>query len=223
VGFALAGHPVPAGLEDAVVLAEGPRVLAAFSLDERPRTGAAAALAELAHAGIAVEIASGDSPARVAAMAWRLGVAEWRARLRPEDKLARLAQLRATGARVMAIGDGINDAPVLAGADVAVALAGGADLAQAASDIVLAGARLGALAEARATARETLRVLRHNQRWALAYNLVAVPFAAAGMVPPWLAAIGMSASSLGVVLNALRIGRDAPAHAPAPAAQEAPA
>jgi Cu2+-exporting ATPase len=90
---------------------------------------------------------------------------------------------------------------------VAVTLAGGADLAQAASDIVLAGGRLVALAEARAIARETLSVLRQNQRWALAYNLVAVPFAAAGLVPPWLAAVGMSVSSLGVVLNALRIGR----------------
>jgi Cu2+-exporting ATPase len=118
----------------------------------------------------------------------------------------------------MAIGDGINDAPVLAGADVAVALAGGADLAQAASDIVLTGGRLGALAEARAIARETLSVLRQNQRWALAYNLVVVPPAALGLVPPWLAALGMSVSSLVVVLNALRIGRRAPAPASTPVA-----
>ena len=117
-------------------------------------------------------------------------------------------------ARVVAVGDGINDAPVLAGADVAVALASGAELAQAASDIVLAGERLDALAGARATARETLAILRQNQRWALGYNLVAVPFAAFGFVPPWLAAIGMSLSSLVVVLNALRIGRRAQ---PAPA------
>jgi Cu2+-exporting ATPase len=205
--FAIDGHAVPPGLEEAVVLAEGPHVLATFTLAERLRGDAAAAIAALADAGLAIEIASGDSPGRVAAVARRLGVAQWTARLRPEGKLARLAALRAGGARVMAIGDGINDAPVLAGADVAVALAGGADLAQAASDIVLTGGRLGALAEARAIARETLSVLRQNQRWALAYNLVAVPFAAAGLVPPWLAAVGMSVSSLGVVLNALRIGR----------------
>jgi Cu2+-exporting ATPase len=198
---------VPPGLEEAVVLAEGPHVLATFTLAERRRGDAAAALAALADAGLAIEIASGDSPGRVEAVARRLGIAQWTARLRPEVKLARLAALRAGGARVMAIGDGINDAPVLAGADVAVALAGGADLAQAASDIVLTGGRLGAHAEALAIARETLSVLRQNQRWALAYNLVAVPFAAAGLVPPWLAAVGMSVSSLGVVLNALRIGR----------------
>ena len=100
-----------------------------------------------------------------------------------------------------------NDAPVLAGADVAVALGGGADLAQAASDIVLAGDRIGALVEARAIARETMEILRQNQRWSLVYNLTVVPFGALGFVPPWLAAIGMSASSLFVVLNAMRIGR----------------
>ena len=143
----------------------------------------------------------------MAAVATRLGIARWAARQRPQDKLARLEALRAQGARVIAVGDGLNDAPVLAGADVSVALASGAELAQAASDIVLTGERLGALAEARAIARETLAILRQNQRWALCYNLSVVPLGALGFVPPWLAAIGMSASSLVVVLNALRIGR----------------
>ncbi len=110
---------------------------------------------------------------------------------------------------MIAVGDGINDAPVLAGADVAVALAAGAELAQASSDVVLAGERLGAIAQARSIARETLAILRQNQRWALCYNLSVVPFGALGFVPPWLAAIGMSLSSLFVVLNALRIGRRA--------------
>jgi Cu2+-exporting ATPase len=96
---------------------------------------------------------------------------------------------------------------VLAGADVAVSLASGAELARASSDIVLSGEQLGALAEARAIARQTLAILRQNQRWALTYNLCVVPLAALGFVPPWLAALGMSASSLIVVLNAMRIGR----------------
>jgi Cu2+-exporting ATPase len=96
---------------------------------------------------------------------------------------------------------------MLAGADVAIAMASGADLAQASSDIVLAGESLQAMADAVGLARRTLTVLRQNQRWALAYNLSAVPLAALGFVPPWLAAIGMSVSSLLVVLNALRIGR----------------
>jgi Cu2+-exporting ATPase len=142
----------------------------------------------------------------VEAVAAELGVRNWRARQRPEDKLAWLAELRARGARVIAVGDGINDAPVLAGADVAVALTGSADLAQVASDIVLPGERLETLAAARALAQETLATLRQNHRWSLVYNLVAMPLAALGLVHPWLAAAGMSASSIAVVLNSQRIG-----------------
>ena len=108
---------------------------------------------------------------------------------------------------MLAVGDGVNDAPVLAGADVAIALAEGAELAQASSDIVLTGGRLDAIAAARDIAQQTLAIVRQNQRWALFYNLAAVPLAALGFVPPWLAALGMSLSSLGVILNALRIGR----------------
>jgi Cu2+-exporting ATPase len=205
--FALARDDVPASLDEAVVLADEAGVLAAFHLSERLRPGARAALDALAADGVALEIVSGDAPGKVAAVAERLGVTHWRARARPADKLARLTALRADGARVIAVGDGINDAPVLAGADVAVALAAGAELAQASSDVVLAGERLGALPEARAIARQALRILRQNQRWSLAYNLTVVPFGALGFVPPWLAALGMSLSSLVVVLNALRIGR----------------
>ncbi len=207
VDFALGGASLQAGLDDAVVLADDKGVIAAFHLCERLRSGARAAIAALVADGLTLEIASGDAASRVADVAQRLGITQWRARLRPADKLDRLATLRSAGARVMAVGDGINDAPVLAGADVAVALAAGTELAQASSDIVLAGERLDLLAEARGIARETLTILRQNQRWALGYNLLAMPFAALGFVPPWLAAIGMSASSLFVVLNALRIGR----------------
>jgi Cu2+-exporting ATPase len=205
--------------DGAVVLAEGSRVIATFHPAERVREHAHDTLAALAADGLDIEMLSGDAAPRVAAIASRLGIARWRARQSPADKLDRLRELRAGGARVIAIGDGINDAPVLAGADVAIALASGAELAQATGDVILDGERLDALGDMRAIAREALRVLRQNQRWALAYNFAAVPVAALGFVPPWLAAIGMSASSLIVVLNALRIG--AP-RAQTPSAQPAP-
>ncbi|HST28521.1 MAG TPA: heavy metal translocating P-type ATPase [Rudaea sp.] len=192
--------------DDSVILAEDGNVVAAFRLRERLRAGAREVLDALRADGVTIELASGDARAKVAAVAQRLGIEAWHARMSPADKLERLRELRAGGARVVAVGDGINDAPVLAGADVAVALASGAELAQAAGDIVLDGAHLPLLAQARAIARETLAVLRQNQRWALAYNLAVVPFGALGFVPPWLAAIGMSTSSLVVILNALRIG-----------------
>ncbi|WP_395683255.1 heavy metal translocating P-type ATPase [Dokdonella sp.] len=206
-------------LDDAVVLADDDGLIAAFHIGEQVRAGARGALDALADHGLAVEVVSGDAGAKVAALAQRLGVTQWRARQTPSDKLARLDALRTGGARVIAVGDGVNDAPVLASADVAVAIGGGSDLAQASSDVVLARAELGALPQAIALARETMAVLRQNHRWALAYNLVAVPFGALGFVPPWLAALGMSASSLVVVLNAMRIGRRrAPAPASAPPA-----
>lgn len=216
-GFALGDTAHDTAFDDAIVLADDAGAIAAFRVGEQLRPGACAALDALVAQGLALEIVSGDAAAKVAALARRLGVSQWHARQTPADKLARLTELRASGARVVAVGDGINDAPVLAGADVAVALGGGSELAQASSDIVLARPRMAALPEALAIARETMTVLRQNQRWALVYNLVVVPFGALGFVPPWLAALGMSVSSLVVVLNATRIGRRvAPLPASAP-------
>ena len=172
---------------------------------ERLRPGALASVEALVREGIHVTIASGDTEARVEAVAARLGVAAWHARQSPADKLELLASLRAQGARVAVVGDGVNDAPMLAGADVAIAVGTAADAAHAASDIVITGS-LEAMAQARAIARQTLSILGQNRRWAVWYNLATVPLAALGFVPPWLAAIGMSASSLAVVVNALRIG-----------------
>ncbi len=199
---------VAAADDDAVILAEEGRELAAFRLREHLRPGAREAVVGLRESGVEVELVSGDAQAKVDAAAQALGIERRHARASPADKLQRLQQLRADGARVLAVGDGINDAPVLAGADVAIALASGSELARASGDIVLEGAHLAALPQARLLAQRTLAVLRQNQRWALVYNLSVVPLGALGFVPPWLAAIGMSTSSLVVILNALRIGRE---------------
>ncbi len=204
--FALGENGSAVGFEHAVLLADDAGPMAAFLLNERLRCGALEAVEALRAQGLEVSICSGDSALKVAAIAARLGITQWRARQLPADKLAWVRELRASGARVIAIGDGINDAPVLAGADVSIALVGGAELAQASSDVVLAGERLDALAPARVLARQAIDILHQNYRWALAYNLCVIPVAALGFVPPWLAALGMSLSSLGVVLNALRIG-----------------
>jgi Cu2+-exporting ATPase len=220
--FALGGTPDQARDEEVVVLADEAGTLAVFRLDERLRPGARVAIEALRSQGLTVLIASGDSPRRVEAVAGQLGIREWRARQLPGDKLDWLCGLRAGGARVIAVGDGVNDAPVLAGADVAVALASGAQLSQAASDVVLAGERLESLPRARDLACQTLATLRQNQRWALAYNLTAMPLAALGLVHPWLAAAGMSASSIAVVANSLRIGRRRDEESPAGLRTDAP-
>ncbi len=199
------GHSsTPADDED-VVLADGSGALARFSFRETVREDAMTTIAALRRDGVGVEILSGDSASRVASLAARLGIASFRARMGPAQKLERLQALRDGGAVVAMIGDGVNDAPVLAGADVAIALGGGAQLAHSSADIVLAGDRLGALIDARALARRTLHILRQNIYWAAAYNFTLIPLAAMGWISPWLAAIGMSTSSLFVIFNALRI------------------
>ena len=196
-----------AGQYDAMLLADGDGAIARFHLDEHPRHDAPAALAALQADGIVPCIASGDAPERVAALAAQLGIADWRAQQTPADKLAYLRELRAAGHVVLAVGDGSNDAPLLAGADVSAALTGGTGLAQAQADLLLMDDRLDGLVRARAVACKVQRIVAQGRRWSLVYNLCAVPFAALGLVPPWLAGIGMSLSSLAVVLNALRVGR----------------
>jgi len=217
--YALGRSDPPPDLADAVVLADDAGAIAAFQVEERLRRGAREAVAALTQQGLVCAIASGDAKEKVEGVATALGIDTFAARQTPADKLASLAALRAGGARVVVVGDGVNDAPMLANADVAVAVSAAADVAQAASDIVLT-ADLDALADARVLATQTLTVLRQNRRWALAYNLAVIPLAALGFMPPWLAALGMSASSLAVVLNAQRIGRVA-AHEQRTAAPEA--
>jgi Cu2+-exporting ATPase len=200
------GAEEPAG-ETQVWLGGDSGLIARFDIAEQLRPEAPAAVAALRGAGIRVSIASGDRPAPVQAVARRLGLADWQAALAPAGKLGLVRGMQAEGRIVGMVGDGINDSPVLAGADVSIAVGSGTSLAQHSADCVLMSAGLGALPEAVALARRTLHVVRQNLWWAVAYNVVAVPLAAAGVLAPWLAALGMSASSLLVTFNALRLGR----------------
>ena len=165
-------------------------------------------VASLRQRGLAVELLSGDGAGEVERVAKLVSIERFQSECSPDDKLAYLRELQARGERVMMIGDGINDVPVLGGAFISVAMGDATDLAQTKADSVLLNGDLRVLSEAFSCAAVTAGIIRQNLRWALTYNLLAVPLAAMGMVPPWAAAIGMSSSSLVVVGNALRIDRN---------------
>ena len=182
--------------------------LARFSLDDQPREDAAQAVQALQTLGIRTLLLSGDRSGHVERIAHTLGIDEAIGQASPEQKLAVLERLRNEGRQVMMVGDGLNDLPSMAGAGVSVAMGTAADLTQLKADAVLLNGQLMRLVDALETSRQTRRIIRQNMAWALGYNLCALPAAAAGLVAPWLAAIGMSVSSLVVVLNALRLGAD---------------
>lgn len=184
-----------------------PGVVLWLDLAESPRPDAADAVATLRAQGRAVRLLSGDQPVAVARMAEALGIDDWRAGASPDTKLAALRDWQARGERVLMVGDGINDAPVLAAADVRIAMGQGAMLARSAADALLVSNRLMAVPQALALALRTRRVLRQNLAWAALYNLACVPLALAGWLPPLAAGIGMASSSLFVVLNAQRLQR----------------
>ncbi len=181
--------------------------LACFRLDDQPRADARAAIRALQDTGIRTLLLSGDRSGHVEQVAGMLGIDEAIGQASPEEKLAVLQKLESEGRHIMMVGDGLNDLPSMAGAGISVAMGTAADLTQLKADAVLLNGQLLQLVEALKTSRQTRRIIRQNLWWALAYNVCALPLAAAGMVPPWLAAIGMSLSSLVVVLNALRLGK----------------
>ena len=176
-----------------------------FALTDRLRPSARLLIDKLTANDIAVELLSGDKSEAVAVLAQQLGIDEFRAGVSPDGKLQRIRALQAQGERVLMVGDGINDVPVLSGADISVAMAAATDLAQTRADSVLLNGDLTAVARALQTARATRVIIGQNLGWALAYNGLALPLAALGWVPPYAAAIGMSASSLVVIANALRL------------------
>ena len=201
--------PFAVGGEDdgAVWLGSAEGARARFSIAERQRPDAANAVQRLRTQGLSLHLASGDARAPVLRFAEAMGIDDAHARQTPADKLARVRALQSEGRKVAMVGDGLNDAPVLAGADVSLAIGDGAALAQRSADFVLANPALGAVPAALEIARRCRHIIRENLAWAIGYNLLALPLAAAGMVTPWLAALGMALSSLLVTANALRLAR----------------
>jgi Cu+-exporting ATPase len=161
-------------------------------------------------------LATGDLPETAGAIAVEVGITDVRAQLRPADKAALIGELRVAFGPVAMVGDGINDAPALAMADVGIAMASGTGVAMAAADITLVHGDIEAVSLAIALSRATLRNIRQNLAWAFGYNLILVPLAVLAIVPPVGAALAMAFSSVSVVLNALRLRRFAP-RTPVPA------
>lgn len=188
-----------------VVMGEPGAWLAGFRLADTVRADAAHLVGFLRNRGCQIGILSGDGVQAVAEVAKQLAVADFRGGLSPQGKHQALVELQRGGALVAMVGDGVNDAPVLAQAQVSIAMGGGTDLARNQADIVLLREDFGALERGIELAARTLKITRQNLWWALAYNLTAIPLAMFGWVTPWMAGIGMSASSLLVVLNALRL------------------
>jgi len=191
----------------AVILARADEALALFTFVDELRDDAIDTIDALRTQGREVILMSGDRAAAVRQVATRTGIDDCRSDLTPQAKMDAVKDLQAAGAVVLMVGDGINDAPVLAGADVSIAMAGASSLAKVNADIVLIADRLGAIDQVFGMAGRTRRVIRQNMSWALLYNFGAIPAAAIGLVAPWLAAIGMSLSSLLVVINAMRLTR----------------
>jgi Cu2+-exporting ATPase len=190
-----------------VLLADDRQLHAQFLLHDTIRAEAPAVIKALQDAGKQVLLMSGDNLAAAQQLASEAGIAEVHADMTPTDKLQQVQALQQQGAVVVMVGDGINDAPVLAVADVSIVMRDAAHISQASADMVLISDNLEALTNGILLARKTLGIIKQNLSWAVGYNLVALPAAALGFVAPWMAAIGMSSSSLLVVLNALRLTR----------------
>jgi len=185
--------------------------VASFELREDLRPDARAAVQALHAAGVRTRLLSGDRPEAVRRVGQLAGIDDVQGACLPDDKLARMRQAQAEGATVAMVGDGLNDGPVLAGADVSFAFGRAVPLARAQADFVVLGERLALIPGAFVQARRTMRVVRQNLGWAVAYNVVGVPLAMAGWMSPWAAGLGMACSSLLVVVNALRLASARPA------------
>ncbi|HMV60434.1 MAG TPA: heavy metal translocating P-type ATPase [Agitococcus sp.] len=181
------------------------QAIAYFDFKDTTRHESATLIQQLKKLGLKTVLLSGDRSQAPYLLAKELAIDEAHGGLLPQDKAEYVHQQQALGAVVIMVGDGVNDAPVLGQSHVSIAMSSGADLAQMTADAVLLGDRLPALMTAQQVSRKTSGIIKQNLAWAFMYNLVILPPAALGYVPPWLAAIGMSLSSLFVVFNALRV------------------
>lgn len=189
----------------AVWLGNGSDWVARFQLQDAIRGGAENTVRTLGEAGIGTSILSGDSEDAVAEVANRLGICEWSSRQSPEMKLQYLERRKPEGDCVLMVGDGVNDAPVLAAADVSMTVKGGAELANSTADMILTAESLDLVLNAHHVATRTRQLIRQNLSWAVLYNASVMPLAVTGSLKPWMAALGMSLSSLLVVANAARL------------------
>jgi P-type Cu+ transporter len=190
------------------------RVIGVLGVADAPKVGASEAIATLTRMGVRVEMVTGDTAATADAVARSVGITHVVAGALPEGKVAEIQALQRAGRRVAMVGDGVNDAPALAQADVGVAMGNGADVAVAAGDVTLMRGDLAGVPQMLALARATMRVMRQNLFWAFAYNVIGIPIAAGVLYPWWgirlspvLASAAMAISSVSVVTNSLRLGR----------------
>ncbi len=197
--------PTEASLTTTIYLGAKDKWLAVFYLQDEIRKEAKQTVETLKAAGIKVSLLSGDNPQTVAAVSQVLDIETAQSQLLPADKLQVVQALQSQGEIVAMIGDGVNDAPVLAAADVSIAMGNGSQLAQASADMILLSENLTQLPASIQLSKRMQAIIHQNFSWAIIYNVVAIPLAAMGWVAPWMAAIGMSMSSLVVVLNALRL------------------
>ncbi|MXR67372.1 heavy metal translocating P-type ATPase [Shewanella insulae] len=191
--------------QHSVYLADQEGLVAGFTLSDTVREDAKETLVTLKEMGFASCIASGDTSEHVEQVADAVGIQTLHKGLKPQDKLALINQFKDEGKQVVMFGDGVNDAPVLAGANLSVAMGSGADIAKNSADLILLGDQLSRFPQAVRIAKMTEQIIRQNLIWALGYNLLIIPLAVSGHVLPYIAAIGMSASSLIVVANSLRL------------------
>jgi len=194
-------------IDDSIWLADAGSWVARFELQDTLRDDAEATVMQLIDEDLGSVVLSGDSREAVERVADRIGIGDWHARQSPEMKLQKLEAMRKEGKSVLMIGDGVNDAPILAAADVSMTVKGGAELANSAADLILTADSLWLVIKARDTARSARQLVRQNLTWAVLYNGSIMPLAVSGMLKPWMAALGMSLSSLLVVANASRLVR----------------